>query len=79
MMERHFDGSELGGVVAEIDKLFSQRFDALVNSLEIGKPRAARVPVVAMGQRWPPSAPFALKSSLGRGTAPHFGPPCRPI
>lgn len=38
LMERHFDGSELGGVVSEIDKLFSQRFDALVNSLEIGKP-----------------------------------------
>lgn len=38
MMERHFDGAELGGVVAEIDKLFSQRFDDLVNSLEIGKP-----------------------------------------
>ena len=38
LMERHFDGSELGGVVAEIDKLFSQRFDALVSSLEIGKP-----------------------------------------
>src|SRR6218665_1357708 len=38
MMERHFDGAELGGVVAEIDKLFSQRFDALVNSLGIGKP-----------------------------------------
>jgi len=38
LMERHFDGSELGGVVTEIDKLFSQRFDALVNSLEIGKP-----------------------------------------
>ncbi len=38
MMERHFDGSELSGVVAEIDKLFSERFDALVNSLEIGKP-----------------------------------------
>ena len=38
MMERHFDGSELGGVVSEIDKLFTQRFDALVNSLEIGKP-----------------------------------------
>lgn len=37
-MERHFDGAELGGVVAEIDKLFTQRFDALVNSLEIGKP-----------------------------------------
>jgi lipopolysaccharide biosynthesis regulator YciM len=38
LMERHFDASELGGVVAEIDRLFSQRFDALVNSLEIGKP-----------------------------------------
>jgi len=38
LMERHFDGAELAGVVAEIDKLFSQRFDALVNSLEIGKP-----------------------------------------
>ena len=38
LMERHFDGSELSGVVAEIDKLFSQRFDALVNSLEIGRP-----------------------------------------
>jgi hypothetical protein len=38
LMERHFDGAELGGVVAEIDKLFGQRFDALVNSLEIGRP-----------------------------------------
>ena len=38
LMERHFDGAELGGVVAEIDKLFGERFDALVNSLELGKP-----------------------------------------
>lgn len=38
LMERHFDGSELGSVVAEVDKLFAQRFDALVSSLEIGKP-----------------------------------------
>ena len=37
VIERHFDGSELSGVVAEIDKLFAQRFDALVSSLEIGK------------------------------------------
>ncbi len=37
-MERHFDGAELAGVVAEIDKLFAQRFDALVSSLDIGKP-----------------------------------------
>ena len=38
VMERHFDGSELSGIVAEIDKLFSQRFDDLVSSLQIGKP-----------------------------------------
>lgn len=38
LMERHFDGAELGGVVAEIDRLFSDRFDALVSSLELGKP-----------------------------------------
>ena len=38
MMERHFDGSELGGVIAEIDKLFSQRFNNLVSSLDLGKP-----------------------------------------
>lgn len=38
MMERHFDGAELGGVVAEVDKLFAQRFDELVSSLELGKP-----------------------------------------
>lgn len=38
MMERHFDAVELQGVVAEIDKLFTQRFDALVSSLELGKP-----------------------------------------
>jgi hypothetical protein len=38
LMERHFDAAELGGVVSEIDRLFSDRFDALVSSLEIGKP-----------------------------------------
>ncbi len=38
LMERHFDASELTGVVGEIDRLFSQRFDSLVSSLEIGKP-----------------------------------------
>jgi len=37
LMERHFDGAELGGVVAEVDKLFAQRFDAMVNSLEISR------------------------------------------
>jgi len=38
LMERHFDGAELGGVVAAVDSLFSQRFDDLVNSLQLGKP-----------------------------------------
>ena len=38
LMERHFDGSELGEVVAAVDKLFEQRFDALVNSMQLGKP-----------------------------------------
>jgi hypothetical protein len=38
LMERHFDGAELNGVVGEIDKLFAERFDALVSSLELGKP-----------------------------------------
>ena len=38
LMERHFDGAELGGVVGEIDKLFGQRFEDLVSSLELGKP-----------------------------------------
>jgi hypothetical protein len=37
LMERHFDGAELEGVVNEIDKLFSERFDNLVNSLDLGR------------------------------------------
>ncbi len=36
MMERHFDGAELSGVVSEIDKLFSLRYDELANSMELG-------------------------------------------
>ena len=38
MMERHFDASELGEVVGAIDKLFTQRFDALVSSMQLGRP-----------------------------------------
>jgi hypothetical protein len=38
MMERHFEPSELVGISAEIDRLFSERFNNLVNSLEMGKP-----------------------------------------
>jgi hypothetical protein len=42
LMERHFDSSELSGVVEEIDKLFGERFANLVQSLEIGKPPRGR-------------------------------------
>ncbi|MBK6651568.1 MAG: hypothetical protein IPG42_18910 [Betaproteobacteria bacterium] len=38
MMERHFEGAELGGVVTEIDKLFAQRYDELTNSMDLGRP-----------------------------------------
>jgi hypothetical protein len=38
LMERHFDGSELGEVIGAIDKLFAQRFDALASSMQLGKP-----------------------------------------
>ncbi|MDB5890966.1 MAG: hypothetical protein JWP47_1797 [Polaromonas sp.] len=38
LMERHFDGSELGEVVAAVDKLFEQRFDALTHSMQLGRP-----------------------------------------
>ena len=38
LMERHFDGSELSDVVAAVDKLFERRFDALVTSMQLGKP-----------------------------------------
>lgn len=38
LMERHFDATELGDLVAEVDKLFGRRFESLVSSLEIGKP-----------------------------------------
>ena len=45
-MERHFDASELDGIVREIDRLFSQRFDALVESLNSASPpREARLAV----------------------------------
>ncbi|WP_372657553.1 DUF6806 family protein [Hydrogenophaga sp.] len=38
IMERHFDAAELSDVVLAIDKLFTQRFDALVNSMQLGRP-----------------------------------------
>lgn len=38
LMERHFDASELGDVVGAIDRLFTDRFDALVSSMQLGKP-----------------------------------------
>ena len=38
LMERHFDGSELGEVVEAVDKLFGRRFDDLANSMQLGRP-----------------------------------------
>ena len=38
LMERHFDASELGDVVASIDRLFGSRFDSLVSSMQLGRP-----------------------------------------
>jgi uncharacterized protein (DUF2267 family) len=40
VMERHFDKSELGSIAAEIDKLFTTRFNAMIDSLTI--PRTLR-------------------------------------
>jgi uncharacterized protein (DUF2267 family) len=40
VMERHFEKEEMGDVVAEIDKMFTKRFDAMVTSLTI--PRSVR-------------------------------------
>ena len=73
LMERHFDGAELGGVVAEIDKLFAQRFDALVSSLEIGKPpRGSGGGGRRQPRRRPPAAPPALKRASERPQRPLF-------
>ncbi len=38
LMERHFEADELGPVVQAIDQLFTSRFDALLNSMQLGKP-----------------------------------------
>jgi hypothetical protein len=38
LMERHFDASELGEVVGAIDRLFTGRFDALISSMQLGRP-----------------------------------------
>ncbi len=38
LMERHFDASELGGVVEAVDQLFERRFNDLANSMQLGRP-----------------------------------------
>lgn len=40
VMERHFEKEEMGAVMQEIDKMFTKRFDAMVDSLTI--PRSLR-------------------------------------
>ena len=44
IMDQYFETEELGGVIGEIDKLFHQRFDNLVSSLQLGKPPRAAAP-----------------------------------
>ena len=39
LMERHFDSTELGGVVHAIDQLFASRFNDLTSSLDMSRPR----------------------------------------
>lgn len=37
VMERHFDGAELGGVVEAIDRLYAGRYDALASTMQLGR------------------------------------------
>ncbi len=38
LMERHFAAEELDPVIQAIDQLFTNRFNALVNSMQLGRP-----------------------------------------
>ena len=58
LMERHFDASELGEVVGAIDKLFTGRFDALISSMQLGRP--PRGPGGSGGHGGPPRKPRHL-------------------
>ncbi|AGX88268.1 DUF6806 family protein [Candidatus Symbiobacter mobilis] len=52
LMERHFDRTELEGIVQQIDLLFQQRLSSLVNSLQLGKPpRGGGAPPHAGGRK----------------------------
>lgn len=57
LMERHFDASELSGVIAAVDHLFTDRFDALVNSMQLGRPPRGSGPG---GHGGPPRKPRHL-------------------
>lgn len=59
LMERHFDASELGEVVGAIDRLFTDRFDALVNSMQLGRPPRGNGPSGG-GHGGPPRKPRHL-------------------
>lgn len=53
IMERHFDASELGEVVAAIDGLFNRRFNDLVSSMQLGRPPRGHGPSGHGGPRKP--------------------------
>ena len=59
--------------MVEIDKLFNQRFDALVNSLEIGRPAGSGGPGGAGRGRRPSPASPALSRVAYRSYAVHSG------
>ncbi len=59
MMERHFDATELGGVVGEIDVLFEKRFTAMAGAMDIQKI-----------MRGPSNGPSGSGPSHGNGRKP---------
>ncbi len=59
LMSRHFDESELGGVVAAVDELFESRFNAMVGAMDIQKI-----------MRGPSAGPSAGGGSHGGGRKP---------
>ncbi|HAZ61001.1 MAG TPA: hypothetical protein DCY89_05440 [Gammaproteobacteria bacterium] len=60
LMERHFDASELTDVVQAIDRLFTDRFEALVSSMQLGRPPRGAGPAGGHGGHGGPRKPRHL-------------------
>jgi hypothetical protein len=74
MMERHFDGSELGGVVAEIDKLFSS-----VSTTSSTRSRSAARRVARAVPGMAEAAAPAICTEAEHGPGRTCRPPCRQL